>query len=61
MGVRANASPSSYPQVAIYLREGALRRTIDCIPTTEPEPERCFEISARRDDCVNGGTREDTE
>jgi len=27
---------SNYPQVAVYLSEGTLRRTIDCIPTTQP-------------------------
>jgi hypothetical protein len=34
--VSAEHVKSGYPQVGIYGREGTLRRTIDCIPTTEP-------------------------
>ena len=28
---------SGYPQIAIYARDGSLRRRIDCIPTTRPD------------------------
>jgi hypothetical protein len=33
--VSTEQTKSEYPQIAIYLRGGTLRRTIDCIPTTQ--------------------------